>query len=113
MRSRAKTRTARPRKAKARKPVNIHEAKTTLSRLIRRVEKGEEVIIARAGKPVAKLVAIEPAKNMTPRPLGLCAGQFTVPEDFDEPDKEILADFEAAINEDDPDDPAPPLSAYR
>lgn len=44
------------------KPVNIHQAKTNLSKLIVRVEKGEEVVICRAGKPVAKLVPIEPEK---------------------------------------------------
>lgn len=64
--------------------VNMHEAKTHLSRLVERVEAGEEVVIARAGKPVARLM---PAKerDMTPRPLGTMRGQFEIPDDFDDP----------------------------
>ena len=49
--------------------VNIHEAKTHFSRLLQRVAAGEEVVIARAGVPVARLVAVEPKKGKT-RPLG-------------------------------------------
>lgn len=61
--------------------VNVHEAKTHLSRLLERVEAGEEVVIARAGTPVARLTSIAP---LTPRPrLGFMAGAFTVPDDFD------------------------------
>ena len=61
--------------------VNIHEAKTHLSRLIERVTTGEEVIIARAGKPVVRLISIEP---VVPRSrIGFMEGQFKVPEDFD------------------------------
>ena len=63
--------------------VNIHEAKTHLSRLLERVAIGEEVIIAKAGKPVAKLV---PIKSSRPRfKLGSAKGQFVVPDDFNEP----------------------------
>jgi prevent-host-death family protein len=54
--------------------VNIHEAKTHLSRLLERVAAGEDIVIAKAGKPVARLVAIEPR---TPRPLGFVLGQLT------------------------------------
>ena len=62
--------------------VNVHEAKTHLSRLLERVEHGEEIVIARAGKPVAKLVPIEaPGK----RPIGLYKGQIWMSDDFDEP----------------------------
>ena len=63
--------------------VNIHEAKTHLSRLLERVAMGEEVIIAKAGKPVAKLVPVEvrPKKRV----LGSAKGEFTVPEDFNDP----------------------------
>lgn len=61
--------------------VNVHEAKTHLSRLLERVEAGDEVVIARAGTPVARLTAIAP---IPPRPrMGFLAGAFTVPEDFD------------------------------
>jgi prevent-host-death family protein len=72
--------------------VNVHEAKTQLSKLLQRVIAGEEVIIARAGMPVAKLVPIEkPAKRL----LGLDKGLFEVPADFDAPmPDEVLADFE-------------------
>jgi len=63
--------------------VNIHEAKTHLSRLLERVAMGEEVIIAKAGKPVAKLVGI-PSER--PRfKLGSAAGEFVVPDDFNDP----------------------------
>jgi prevent-host-death family protein len=62
--------------------VNMHEAKTHLSRLVERAEQGEETIIARAGKPAARLVplAVEQPKK---RRLGLLEGQFNVPDDFD------------------------------
>jgi prevent-host-death family protein len=63
--------------------VNIHEAKTHLSRLLQRVAMGEEVIIAKAGTPVAKLVAVEGRPNK--RRLGSAKGQFTVPDDFNDP----------------------------
>jgi prevent-host-death family protein len=63
--------------------VNIHEAKTHLSRLLERVEQGEEVTIMRANVPVAKLVAARPSG--TKRELGWAHGEFTVPDDFDAP----------------------------
>jgi prevent-host-death family protein len=73
--------------------VNIHEAKTHLSRLIEEVREGGEIVIARAGRPVAKLVAITPQRKK--RTLGLLAGQLTIPDDFDAPlPDDILADFE-------------------
>jgi len=64
--------------------VNIHEAKTHLSRLVEQAAAGEEIIIARAGKPVARLVALEKAK-LPPRQFGSMKGQFEVPDDFDAP----------------------------
>jgi prevent-host-death family protein len=63
--------------------VNIHEAKTHLSRLLERVALGEEVIIAKAGKPVAKLVPVDEVPAM--RKLGTAKGEFTVPDDFNDP----------------------------
>ena len=70
--------------------VNIHQAKTHLSKLVEEVEEGEEVIIARAGKPVARLVPLQ-----RPRRLGLLQGRITVPDDFDAPlPEEVLAAFE-------------------
>lgn len=63
--------------------VNIHEAKTHLSRLIDRAAKGEPFIIAKSGKPMVKVVAIEaPAAGETRR-VGFMAGHVSVPEDFD------------------------------
>lgn len=62
--------------------VNTHEAKTTLSRLLALVEAGEEVIIARAGKPVARLVGIEPKGR---RRLGTSAGKIHVQPGWDAP----------------------------
>lgn len=60
--------------------VNIHEAKTHLSRLVDQAAKGEAVIIAKAGKPLVKVTALDaPA---APRRLGFLAGEITVPEDF-------------------------------
>ena len=73
--------------------VGIHEAKTHLSRLLRRVAAGEEVVIARAGRPIARLV---PVRETRPRELGRDRGVFSVPDDFDEslPD-ETLRSFES------------------
>ena len=63
--------------------VNVHEAKTHLSKLLERVALGEEVIIAKAGKPVAKLVPLG-AQPKT-RILGSAKGEFVVPDDFNDP----------------------------
>ena len=73
-------------------PVNIHEAKTHLSRLVDRAAAGEEIVIARAGKPLAKLVAYEPPVRK--RTLGLWKGQVWIAPDFDDVDEEITALFE-------------------
>jgi len=64
--------------------VNIHEAKTHLSRLLQKVAAGEEVTIARAGVPVARLIPIEP-KPMKIRPLGMDRGRIWIADDFDDP----------------------------
>ena len=63
--------------------VNVHEAKTHLSRLLERVEHGEEIVIARAGKPIARLVPLEPAEPR--RLIGRNRGKIWMSEDFDEP----------------------------
>ena len=63
--------------------VNVHEAKTQLSRLLQAVEAGEEVVIARAGQPVARLVSFVPV--VARRRFGMLAGRYTVPPDFDAP----------------------------
>jgi prevent-host-death family protein len=64
------------------KEVSVHEAKTHLSRLLRRVESGEEIVIARGGKPVARLV---PASAVRRRELGFDRGLVVIAEDFDAP----------------------------
>ncbi len=73
--------------------VNIHEAKTSFSRLLRRVAAGEEITISNRGVPVARLVPI-PAQESS-RKLGVFRGQMTIPDDFDAPlPEEILDAFE-------------------
>ena len=72
--------------------VNIHEAKTHLSRLIERVEAGEEVVIARAGRPVARLVAYRARRE--PRVPGIWRGLVTIHPDFDDPIPEFFEAIE-------------------
>ena len=75
-----------------RKPVNVHEAKTHFSKLLDRVAKGEEVVIAKAGKPVARLVPI--SEQLQPRKFGGFEGQIWIADDFDAPDPDLEALFE-------------------
>jgi prevent-host-death family protein len=70
--------------------VNTHEAKTHLSRLLQRVAAGEEIVISRAGKPLARLVPFrKPNRNRT---LGQDKGRYTVPNDFNAPLPDDLID---------------------
>lgn len=70
----------------------MHEAKTTLSQLLRRVAAGEEIVTTRGREPVAKLVPVAPGGHRT---LGEDAGVYAVPDDFDAPlPEELLARFE-------------------
>jgi len=72
--------------------VNIHAAKTHLSRLVERAASGEEIIIAKNGKPVAKLVAY--TEEAAPRVPGSMVGQIWISDDFDAPlPPDILAAF--------------------
>ena len=72
--------------------VGIHEAKTTLSALLRRVAQGEEVVITKSGQPIARLVPISSGRT---RKFGFDLGRMVVPDDFDAPlDDETLAAFE-------------------
>jgi prevent-host-death family protein len=73
------------------KQVNIHEAKSQLSRLLEEVEGGERIVIARAGEPVAVLVPYRAAARR--RRLGLFAGEATMHADFDELPADIAAAF--------------------
>jgi len=73
--------------------INIHQAKTQLSRLVERAAGGEEIVIAKSGKPVARLVPYA-AKNEPRRP-GYLRGKIRVKKNFDQPlPKELLASFE-------------------
>lgn len=63
--------------------VNIHEAKTHLSRLVERAARGESFVIARAGKPLVKVVPLDAPTPGKAKRLGFMAGQIAVPDDFD------------------------------
>ncbi len=73
--------------------VGVHEAKTSLSRLLRIVEGGGEVRILRGAHPVARLVPVEGARPA--RRLGTMKGVFDVPDDFDETDEGLIDAFES------------------
>lgn len=73
--------------------VNMHEAKTRLSQLIARAQKGEAFIIAKAGKPVARVSAIDSPEPGNQKRLGFLAGQFSVPDDFDTMAEQEIADM--------------------
>jgi len=74
------------------KMVNIHEAKTQLSRLLEEAARGEEIIIAKAGRPYARLVSCLP--EQTPRVLGGWEGRMRISPDFDQTPEEVIAAFE-------------------
>ncbi len=63
--------------------VNIHEAKTHLSRLVEKAANGEPFIIAKAGKPLVKVIALDASETAPMRRLGFLAGELSVPDDFD------------------------------
>ena len=72
---------------------NVHQAKTQLSRLVDAAAAGEEILIAKNGRPMARLVPLESA--VRPTFIGSMQGEFTVPEDFDAPlPDEVIAAFE-------------------
>jgi prevent-host-death family protein len=78
------------------KTVNIHQAKTQLSKLVDEARKGEPFIIAKAGKPLVKVMALSAPSKGQIRRLGFLAGQILVPSDFDSMGKaEIEHLFEA------------------
>lgn len=75
--------------------INVHAAKTHLSRLLERAEAGEEIVIGRAGKPIAKLV---PYKTVRPkRVFGRLKGQIVIHGDFDADNEEIAREFEESV----------------
>lgn len=69
-------------------PINIHDAKTHLSRLVDQAAAGKEIVIAKAGRPMARLVPLAVAPK--PKKFGLLQGKIEIPEDFDAP---LPADF--------------------
>ena len=71
--------------------VNIHEAKTQLSKLIEQAVKGESFIIAKAGKPMVKVIKIDAPEASSKKRLGYMAGQIRTPKDFDEMGKDDIA----------------------
>lgn len=79
--------------------VNIHEAKTHLSRLVERAAAGEEIIIGKAGKPMARLVPF--AKSREPRKPGAWAGRVWIADDFDETPEWLIKAFEGEDAADD------------
>lgn len=68
--------------------INVYEAKSNLSKLLERVEAGEEIIIARNGRPIAQLVPMQ--RDRPPRVPGAWAGKVWMADDFDEPDQELI-----------------------
>ncbi|AGT11052.1 type II toxin-antitoxin system Phd/YefM family antitoxin [Paracoccus aminophilus] len=79
------------------KTVNMHEAKTNLSKLVEAAAKGESFVIARAGKPLVKVTMLE---GESPRRLGFLAGQYSIPDDFDRlGEEEIQGLFDGAEDE--------------
>lgn len=74
--------------------VNIHEAKTHLSRLVEEAANGEPFIIAKAGKPIAKVVAIDDPAPKAKRRLGFMKGMYSLPDNFEEIDKELDKEVE-------------------
>lgn len=80
--------------------VNMHEAKTHLSRLVERVEAGEEVVIGRAGRPVARLVPYREVAS--PRRPGALRGSIWLADDFDRTDAELIRAFEGDGTGDEP-----------
>ncbi|WNJ89677.1 type II toxin-antitoxin system Phd/YefM family antitoxin [Bosea sp. 685] len=73
--------------------VNIHEAKTHLSRLVERVSKGESVVIAKAGKPMVKLVPLDDGESRPLRRIGFMDGEIQVPDDFDTMGADVILDM--------------------
>lgn len=77
--------------------VNVHKAKTHLSRLVEIAGSGKEIVIAKSGRPVAKLVPLSKSKDQKPRRKGVLKGKIHIGKDFDWPlPKKVIAAFEKA-----------------
>lgn len=75
------------------KTVNIHEAKTHLSKLVEQASNGESFIIAKAGKPMVKVTALGAPTGSQVRRVGFMAGQISVPDDFDQMGRDEIKDL--------------------
>ena len=73
--------------------INIHEAKTHLSRLVEKAARGESFIIAKAGKPMVRVSALDSPAGENRRRIGFLAGRITVPDDFNEMGREQIAEI--------------------
>lgn len=73
--------------------INIHEAKTNLSRLLKQVQEGNPFIIAKAGKPIARVTSIDAPEPKQAKRVGFLAGQIEVPPDFDRMGEEEIQDL--------------------
>lgn len=74
--------------------LNIHEAKTHLSRYLTRLARGESIVLCKRNKPVAEIRPLSP-RRMKPRPIGMAKGRFTIPDQFFEPlPEDIVEAFE-------------------
>ena len=71
----------------------MHEAKTRLSQLVARAAKGEAFIIAKAGKPVVRVTAIDSPETKNQKRIGFMAGEFKVPDDFDRMEQDKVAEM--------------------
>lgn len=75
--------------------ITVDEIKKDLPVFLRRIEAGETLLLLKAGKPVAEVKPISSISTGSLRPFGLCAGEFIVPDDFDDPlPEQVLAEFE-------------------
>jgi prevent-host-death family protein len=74
--------------------INIHEAKTHLSRLVDEAEQGESFIIAKAGKPKVKVIRLDAPETTGKRRLGGLEGMYTIPDNFEEIDRELDKEVE-------------------
>ena len=73
--------------------INIHEAKTHLSRLVEKAARGEPFIIAKAGKPMVKVIPFDQPPESEQRRLGFMVGQISVPDDFDRMGSDDIEDL--------------------
>ncbi len=74
--------------------INIHAAKTHLSRLVEEVAAGEPFVIAKAGKPMAQVIPISAPKNKLKKRIGFMKGMYTLPDNFEEIDKRLDKEIE-------------------